>query len=549
LRASHHFAYSQTSPTRKALALVSPQVQTESSIARSSSTVLGAVPAWQLAILGSVSLWLYGSTLFHLVAQWWHDPNFSHGFFVPLFSLYLLWLERDRLGRLTSHPSWSGLALLVLALCFLIIGQMGAELFLARFSLLVLLAAIVVLFQGWIVFRAVLSPWAFLLLMIPIPTIVLNQITFPLQLQASKVAAFTLPLLGVPTLREGNVINLPSMALEVAEACSGIRSLMSLITLAIIYGYLMEKRLWMRWILAVASVPIAIAANSFRIVGTGLLVQYWDPDKAQGFFHEFQGWLIFVVSLFMLYAVHGLLRILWPEKGSASAPALAVAPALSTAGKLTSPTSRFVCAAVLIAAAAIFLQARTRSEVYPPRLPLKTFPENLDGWTSTDIPIEKETLDILGPGDFLLRLYEDQQPSPTYVDLFIAYFRSQRAGDTIHSPQHCLPGAGWIPVENTHITLSLPGHGPFPANRYIIAKGDSRKLVLYWYWAHDRGVASEYWAKFYLVADSIKMNRSDGALVRITLLMYPGESAEAAEQRLLPFTSDVVPLLDNYIPR
>jgi exosortase len=318
LRTSHHFAYSQISSTCKALALVSPQVQTEPSIARSSTTVLEAVPAWQLAILASLSVWLYGSTLFHLVGQWWHDPNFSHGFFVPLFSLYLLWEERDRLGRLTSHPSWSGLALLFLALCFLVIGQMGAELFLARFSLLVLLAAIVVLFHGWVVFRAVLFPWAFLLLMIPIPTIVLNQITFPLQLQASKVAAFTLPLLGVPILREGNVINLPSMALEVAEACSGIRSLMSLVTLAIIYGYLMEKRLWMRWVLAIASVPIAIAANSFRIVGTGLLVQYWDPDKAQGFFHEFQGWLIFVVSLFMLYAVHGLLRILWPEKGNAS---------------------------------------------------------------------------------------------------------------------------------------------------------------------------------------------------------------------------------------
>ena len=216
---------------------------------------------------------------------------------------------------------------------------------------------------------------------------------------------------------------------------------------------------------------------------------------------------------------------------------------------MTSPTSRFLCAAVLIAAAAIFLQARTRSEVYPPRLPLQSFPQTLDGWTSTDIPIDKETLDILGPGDFLLRLYENQDPSPTYVDLFIAYFRSQRAGDTMHSPQNCLPGAGWTPVENTHITLSLPGHVPFPANRYVIAKGDSRQLVLYWYWAHDRGVASEYWAKFYLVADSIKLNRSDGALVRITLPMYPGESSDAAERRLLPFTSDVVPLLDNYIPR
>ncbi len=223
-------------------------------------------------------------------------------------------------------------------------------------------------------------------------------------------------------------------------------------------------------------------------------------------------------------------------------------------------TARFVAAAVLIAAAAIFLQARTHGEVFPPRQPLSSFPEALttrsgterittDKWTSTDLAMAKDVLETLGPGDFLLRLYDDQtQPQPI-VDLFIAYFRSQRAGDTIHSPQHCLPGAGWVPVENTLVTLDVPGRAPFPANRYVIAKGDSKQLVLYWYWAHDRGVASEYWAKFYLVADSIKMNRSDGSLVRITTPMQPGESADAAEQRLMPFVAQVVPQLNNYIPR
>jgi EpsI family protein len=211
-------------------------------------------------------------------------------------------------------------------------------------------------------------------------------------------------------------------------------------------------------------------------------------------------------------------------------------------------TPRFLAAALLIAAAAVFLQARARSEVFPPRLALKQFPVQLDGWTGTDVAIDKEVLDILGPGDFLLRIYQNPQKTQ-YTDLFIAYFRSQRAGDTIHSPQHCLPGSGWTPVENHRITLTMPGHEPFPANRYLIAKGDSRQLVLYWFWAHDRGVASEYWAKFYLVADSIKMNRSDGSLVRITTPLYPGETADTAQQRLLPFVGEVGPLLDSYIPR
>jgi exosortase len=150
--------------------------------------------------------------------------------------------------------------------------------------------------------------------MSPIPIIIFNQITFPLQLLASRVAAAVLPIFGVPILREGNVINLPAMALEVAEACSGIRSLMSLLTLAIICGYLMEKRLWVRWLLAVASIPIAVAANSVRIIGTGLLVQYWDADKAEGYFHASWGWIIFVISLFMLYLLHGAVRLVAPEK-------------------------------------------------------------------------------------------------------------------------------------------------------------------------------------------------------------------------------------------
>ncbi len=196
----------------------------------------------------------------------------------------------------------------------LIVGQMGAELFLSRSSLLLVLAGFIVLFFGWNHFRAAFFPWAMLLLMIPIPSIVFNQITFPLQLLTSKISAIVLPVLGVPILREGNVINLPAMALEVADACSGIRSLISLVTLAIIYGYLLEKRLWVRWVLALASVPIAVAANSFRIIGTGLLVQYWGPEMAEGYFHASWGWLIFVISLVMLYGLHGLIGMVFPPK-------------------------------------------------------------------------------------------------------------------------------------------------------------------------------------------------------------------------------------------
>lgn len=210
---------------------------------------------------------------------------------------------------------------------------------------------------------------------------------------------------------------------------------------------------------------------------------------------------------------------------------------------------RFFLAAALIAVTAIVLQARGRNEIIPHGLPLLSFPAQLANWTSNDVVLDQTTLDVLGAGDFLERVYEDPAGKLPYVDLFLAYFPSQRAGDTIHSPQHCLPGSGWNPDENVRVQISVPSHASFPANRYLISKAGARRMVLYWYWAHDRGVASEYWAKYYLVKDSIVMNRSDGALVRLVTDMFPGETPDAAQKRLLPFTTAIVPLLDDYIPR
>jgi len=275
---------------------------------------LGKLAGWQALILAGLVVLLYAQILVRLIRQWGTDPNFSHGFFVPAFAGFVVWQERSRLAAIRPAPSIWGLAIIVLSLCTMVVGVFGAELFLSRFSLLMLLTGIILFFLGWKFLRAVAFPLIFLILMVPIPAIIFNQITFPLQILASKLSAWTLPFFGVPVFREGNIINLPAMPLEVADACSGIHSLLSLATLAIMYGYLLEKRIAIRVILALASVPIAVAANAFRIVGTGLLVQYWDPDKAQGFFHEFTGWLMFVVSLLMLFLLHQGINIFYKPR-------------------------------------------------------------------------------------------------------------------------------------------------------------------------------------------------------------------------------------------
>jgi EpsI family protein len=210
---------------------------------------------------------------------------------------------------------------------------------------------------------------------------------------------------------------------------------------------------------------------------------------------------------------------------------------------------RFLAAAVLIVATGVLLQVRGRYEVHPPRLSLSSFPPRIGPWTGIDFPIAPDVLEVLGHGEFLNRSYVPADGSQPTVQLFIAYYESQRTGETPHSPQHCLPGAGFAPIRNDTILLSFPGHASFPANRYVVSKGDARELVLYWFWAHDRGIASEYWAKYYLVRDSIRLKRSDGALVRIILDMRRGEAPEAAQQRLLPFVAFVLPQLNDYIPR
>jgi exosortase len=280
-------------------------------------------PQWSIAwgpvlLLSALIVLLYHGIAVKLVTDWFEIPDFSHGILIPFFVLFLLWDGRRKFLATPVKPSWGGLPLVLLGLFELLLGRLGADLFLQRTSFILLIAGIVWTLLGSAMLRRSKFVLFVCLLAIPFPTIVFNQITFPLQLLASKFAAEILPHFGVPVLQDGNIINLPAMPLEVAEACSGIRSLMSLFTVAVIYGYFLERATWRRVVLAVSALPIAVAANVARIVGTGLCVQYWDPDKALGFFHEFSGWLMFLVSLSCLYLVHVTMRVLAGNEGRPS---------------------------------------------------------------------------------------------------------------------------------------------------------------------------------------------------------------------------------------
>jgi exosortase len=269
-------------------------------------------------ILSGLLLLLYAPVLKSLILQWSSDADYSHGFFVPLFSGYILWRQRDRWMKIEIKPSNFGLLVMLGAVGLLLVGSLGAELFTSRLSLLVLLAGMILFLGGWKLLRAVSFPLCFLIFMIPLPTIIYNQITFPLQLIASRFATFWLELVHVPVLRDGNILQFSNYSLEVVEACSGIRSLMTLISLAVIYGYVLEPRLWVRIMLAVLMVPIAIVSNALRIMGAGMMAHRFGPAAAEGFLHEFSGWVIFLVALLLLFTLHWVLRHIGKVPGEAA---------------------------------------------------------------------------------------------------------------------------------------------------------------------------------------------------------------------------------------
>jgi exosortase len=267
-------------------------------------STLGTQGWAQFCLLGIFLGSLYLPVFTNLAKQWSDDPNYSHGFCVPLFSAWVVWKRRIQLSNLSPAPNWSGLLILLGAMGALVLGVFGAENFLSRTSFLFALAGLIIHFRGWNFFRAILLPWAALFLMIPLPAIVFNHIALPLQLLASRIGSSLLSLAGIPAMREGNVIYLPSLSLDVAEACSGLRSLMSLITAGVFYGYFYESKFGRRLLIVLSSIPIAIVANGFRIMACGLIGEYWSPEKAAGFLHTFSGIVIFAISLVLLILLH-----------------------------------------------------------------------------------------------------------------------------------------------------------------------------------------------------------------------------------------------------
>ena len=272
------------------------------------TVVSGSRNVYAVMLVSALVLILYGQVFRSMVQQWWNDPNYGHGFFVPVFAAYILWRERCRRREVPIRTSNWGLPVMLSAIGLLILGTLGAEHFTARVSLLILISGIIVFLAGWQVLRSVAFPIGYLVFMVPLPAIIYYELTFPLQMIASRLGANGLIALGVPTIREGNLLILPNCTLEVVEACSGIRSLLSLLAAVVGYVYLAEPSTWKRCVLVAATVPIVIVSNGFRLVATGVLSFFFGPGVDSGLVHTGFGLVFFALAFLSILSVHRLIR-------------------------------------------------------------------------------------------------------------------------------------------------------------------------------------------------------------------------------------------------
>ena len=502
-------------------------------------------------VLLAVVVFAFSGTFEYLYVNWQRE-EYSHGFLVPLISAYLCWQQRGRLRELPFRGSWAGVALTLAGLGLYFLGTLAAITTIDAYALVVVIAGVLLTVMGWQAFRWVLGPVALLLLMNPIPAFLFNNLSSALQLLSSQIGVAVIRLFGISVFLEGNVIDLGSYKLQVVEACSGLRYLFPLLTLGVIVACMVHCRLWIRLLLVLSTMPITVLMNSFRIGMIGVLVDRFGIAQAEGFLHDFEGWVIFMACFALLMSeLWLLLRLSGDRRGIRDIIAIEQVPALpaeaqTSARSLQSPV--WVVAALLLAGLFPALTLPQRVEQQPQRHDFTTFPLTLGDWRAQRSRIENVYLDVLKLDDYILADYS--KPGSAPVNFYVAYYASQRTGASAHSPAACLPGSGWRMSDFALYTV--PGvqgiAGPLRVNRVIIQQGEGRQLVYYWFQERGRNVTNEYLVKWYLLWDAITLNRSDGALVRFVTPIGKGEEPSAADARLTDVIGKAMPALHDYLP-
>ena len=507
-----------------------------------------AVRAGLVGFVGTlIALVAFSGPLLQLVNRWSTQEEYSHGFLIPVVTIWLLWVRREALRANVGRPAWTGPAVMLIATIMHVVGEMSATPILSQVGFVVALVGLVLGLGGYPLYRVAIVPILFLLFAIPMPSFIDNAMSLQLQLVSSKLGALFIRSFGIPVYLDGNVIDLGYYKVQVVEACSGLRYIYPLLSLSFLAAYFVRAPLWQRAAVFFSAVPLTIVMNSIRIGLVGVTINYWGTQVADGVLHLFEGWFIFLVCAAALaLEIHLLARISGrrffdvfslPRETSEVTHGLKV----ETGNQAPLVASLLV---LCVATVAMF-HLSARSEIIPDRPRFVAFPEQIGPWQGHPLLLEPDVERVIRPDDYLLSDYKTSDGK--LINFYVAYYASQRKNDKPHSPSDCIPATGWN-FTNFQRT-NYAGNGMnWPLNRVVIEKNAIRQLVYYWFDERGRKVANEYLAKWYLHADAIVLNRTDGALVRVVTQIRGDESENDADRRLQAFIRDVMPTLSEYLP-
>jgi exosortase D (VPLPA-CTERM-specific) len=515
-------------------------------------------PVWTigaLAVLAALCYLAFRQAIDFMVGQW-AMPEFSDGYLIPFIAAFLIWQRRAVLERMPFDGSWIGLLVVLCGVGLDIGGRLAALYPVQHIALLTVICGLTLALVGRRAFLVLAAPLAVLVFMIPLPQMIVNPMSSQLQLLSSSIGVWLMRRLGVIVFLQGNVIDLGSYQLQVAQACSGLRYLLPLMTLGFLLSCFYRGTLWKKVVLFLSSIPITVLTNSARIAAIGVMVDRWGIGLAQGLVHAVQGWMMFMLSVAVMIgevmALSGIGRDRRPWRESfnfsadhwrANFPARVPRRAVRA---LSGPlVASGVALALFSAAASAMPSAAIR---VPQRQTFASFPIEIGQWIGRRQSMDPVYLDTLKLSDYLLADYAAPHRPP--VNLYIAWYDQQSTGDATHSPRACLPGGGWridsltqVPIAGVRI-----GSRPLRVNRALIEYGGEQQLVYYWFEQRGRLITNEYLVKWYLLVDSVLRHRTDGALVRLVVPIVAGTPVSAADRELREFAAAIAPQLPAYIP-
>ncbi len=509
---------------------------------------------WGVLLIGiMLAIALSFDGISYMIDYWLDREEYSHGILIPFIALYLIWQKQPELARLPFPGAWSGLALTLIGLAVYYAGELSSLYTIVQYGFLILLYGLVLSLTGWRAFVIVAIPLLVLSFMIPLPNFLYNNLSAKLQLLSSEIGVAVIRGFGISVFLEGNVIDLGTYKLQVVEACNGLRYLFPLMTLGFIVAYLYRAAFWKRAIIFLSTMPITVLMNSFRIGVIGVMVDRWGQSMAEGFLHDFEGWVIFMacfavlfLEMWFLMRITGDRRPLVAVFGLEAPTAPSAEEGVPLQRKIPLPFIASLAVLGLAVAAGAALPERV--EVAQPRKEFSEFPLALGNWQGKAEPMEQVYIDALKFTDYALANYQDD--AGHVVNFYSAYYASQRKGESVHSPRSCLPGGGWEIQSLTQ--RDIPGVEvggvPLRVNRVLISYGEQKQVVYYWFQQRGRVMTNEYLVKWNMLVDAIARNRTDGALVRLTIPLREGQNVDELDNALSRFANDISGLLPAYIP-